>query len=212
MVGAQGQDQLTYVGIFKSLKFENRYPARFANLSTGLRFFWYSLQRKMIQYLFCANARMMFLKPETGRLDHKMSAPPRIWPVKRSLLNSKFNSSIVSPLCLYWIKCPVFIADVPEGCSRVGDPNYPDYVNCTNSQKVRNSPAGFGEDLGGRGGGGGGDGILILLLFYSNPVSQTFVITIPRLWRFIPNRTSVLVCFAGSGQSRISLTFPKNRT
>ena len=76
---AQGKDQLTYVGIFKSIKFEHRYPARFANLSTALRFFWYSLKRAMIQHLFCANARMMFLKPETGRLDNKISAPPSEW-------------------------------------------------------------------------------------------------------------------------------------
>ena len=56
------------------------------------------------------------------------------------------------------MKCPVFIADVPKGCSRVGDPNYPDYVNCTNSPKVRKSPAGFGGDLGRWGGGGGVEG------------------------------------------------------
>ena len=75
----QGKDQLTYVGIFKSFKFEHRYPARFANLSTALRFFWYSLKRAMIKHLFCANARMMFLKPETGWLDNKISAPPSEW-------------------------------------------------------------------------------------------------------------------------------------
>lgn len=33
----------------------------------------------MIQHLFCANARMMFLKPEIGRLDNKMSAPQSEW-------------------------------------------------------------------------------------------------------------------------------------